>query len=289
MSRRALRVPLGFLTVLTVIVAVTGCGGSGGLPADAVARVGNTDISKVTLNHWMSALVGGDFYEISGIVAPKGLVSEPANYPSCVVALRALTLNPPAPQRKPTTAWLELKCRQLAQAVKLQAVEYLIRSQVVSERAREAGLTVTEAEVQRAFARQKAEQFPTETKLKLYLAQRGWSLSDELFLLTKDLHAARLDAALQQRFSNRGGEQALISFSHSSTAKWRSKTICRAGYVAEGCKEFNSSAPPSSAPSANVLIEEIERLHPKPKRKLAPDILCNNKKNGKGLTCRPFK
>ena len=51
------------------------------LPGDAVAQVGDATISKATLNHWMSTMVGGDFAEDSTVTAPQGLVSDPPTMP----------------------------------------------------------------------------------------------------------------------------------------------------------------------------------------------------------------
>jgi hypothetical protein len=62
------------LTALSVAclaaVGLTACGNSGELPANAVARVGNTTITTALFDHWMLALLGSDYSERGSSRAP---------------------------------------------------------------------------------------------------------------------------------------------------------------------------------------------------------------------------
>ena len=229
------------------------------MPGDAVVQVGSTAITKPTLNHWMSAIVGGDFYERTHLVAPTGLVSEPPDYATCIAAVRTL-----ASSREPKgrqEAQSKRKCEQLYQAVKQQAVGYLITAAVVMGQDAEQGLKVTASEVEQDFKRVQAEQFPAEAELRRYLAHRHWSLSDELFLIKRDLLSSKLTSKVEQRFASAGGEGALVKYVGEADTRWKAKTTCRPGYVVEDCSEYTAAQAraESADPSANSLIEELTR------------------------------
>jgi hypothetical protein len=213
------------------------------IPSGAVAQVGNALITRAQVNHWMSTLLGGDFYENKRIVAPKGLVADPPDYPRCVASLRRFAVS-----AKPSTAELEGKCHELNEALKQQALELLIESQWSINRGAELGLKVGQVEIQKAFNRLSAREFPTVAALHRYLALRGWTLSVELDLVRRDLLGTKLLQKLK-------GTRALTRFSRESTRKDKAETSCRLGYVVESCREYSGSASMTLSPA--VLIEQI--------------------------------
>ncbi len=193
-------------------------------------------------------MVGGDFFELANLSAPKGLVSDPPNYGACVADLERLTARRTASERK-------VKCEQLYAGIKQQALAYLIVSnQEIGEDA-EHGLAVTNAEVEKQFKRERPEKFPTEADLRRYLQQRGWTLSDELNLIKRDILANKLVAALRREFPD---QHALIEALAQTTKKWTAKTTCNVGYIVPGCKQYKGA---SSSPAPAVVIEEVMRPH----------------------------
>jgi hypothetical protein len=283
MCQRVLRArALAAVTTLLVVSGIAGCGGgtSKGLSGDVIARVGSAEIARATLNHWMATVVGGDYFQVEGTTVPAGLVSDPANYAGCVASLKAYTQEPPGRLAQPSSSWLMSKCVQLQKAVKLQALEYLIKAAVVLGRNAEAGMTVTTAEVDAEFRRLRTELFPTDAELRTYLAERRWSLADELFLVKKNLLTTKLRAKIEEMFASHGGFAAVVNYSHAAAAKWTAKTDCRAGYVTVGCKQDHGAE--LSGPSPNVLLEAVARFHKKSDIKTAPDIKCKNDPKVKG-------
>jgi hypothetical protein len=245
------------VAALSLSAAIAGCGGGGGLPGDVVAQVGNEPITQSAVNHWMSTLVGGDFYEISRRAAPIGLASDPENYPACRAALEKLMSG--SAQVKPSEAQLRHKCEQLHLAIRAQAVSYLITVHVTKEQAAELGLGATPAEVERLFRTVQAREFPKETELRQYLAERHWSVADELFLLKRDLLSEKLKSKLLQKYAGASGQLALARYAKDKNGLWTGKTICRAGYVVQGCSEYGpaQAAAARADPSPAILIEEL--------------------------------
>jgi hypothetical protein len=261
------------LATCLTFIGLSACGG-GGIPGNSVAVVGGTPITKSELTHWMSTMAGGDFDEISGIIAPKGLVSDPPNYGACMANLKTL-----APSY--SGAELQTKCQQLYAGLKEQALVYLISSQVSIAEGAEQGVEATPQEINRAFNRLRAERFPTEAQLQQYLASRGWSLSDELHLVKLDVLSLKLLPKLRQKYSS---ERALIRYSNEAAKRWKGRTSCRPGFVVQGCSNY--IAPPKPpGPSPAVLVEEIAQHHPTAPVKTAPDLECKNQ--GKKLACEP--
>jgi hypothetical protein len=260
-----------------VAVGVTACGGSRHVPAGTVVEVGETPITKATLNHWMSTLLGGDFFEIAHITPPKGMVSDPPDDSTCIADMRVVA---------PTMGAGELtgRCEELEQAVKEQALNYLISVQRLIDEGAKAGLKATPGEIQKKFAEVKSRQFSTEADLREYLAERDWTLSDELYLVKRDVLSVKLSEELVSKFRGGLNSPALVSYVQGQTRKWTAKTACRTGYVVSVCKDY-TSADAARVPSPAVLIEKIGAFHPKAAIKTAPDLNCSGVVSE--ATCKP--
>jgi hypothetical protein len=233
--------------VIAATVAVSACGSSGS--SGVVARVGNTPITKVDLNHWMSTLLGGDYFEITGATVPRGVVSEPENLSLCVAKLKTIAVGK-------VKAELTHRCRQLHSLLREQAMEYLINSDVYAGEDAETGATVSNHEIQVAFASLKGEAFPTPATLQQYLAQRDWSLADEMFVVKRDLLGTRLLQKVREKLGKEASEAALDQYYKTLTAKWVAKTSCIAGYIVKGCRQYRKLAtPPTVSPA--IVIEEV--------------------------------
>jgi hypothetical protein len=253
-------------SVVVIAVSLTllfsGCaGGSGrgtvhGGDGEVVASVEGRPISHATLRHWMLAMTGGDFYEVSGRQAPLGLVSEPADDASCVADLGTLTKRAGTSGHL-TATQLSSKCRKLHEAIKQQALGFLISSQLKIGEASTRGVGVTDRDVAREFGSLRAERFPTDEALARYLQERRWTVSDERYLVKLNLISAGLQRKLQGQLRQMG-RAALVKLSAETMKKWSAKTTCRPGYVVRQCKEYRGSVG-EVGQSPAVLIEEIVR------------------------------
>jgi len=259
---------------LALGVAACGSGGAGGLPADAVARVGANVITQASLAHWSTALLGSYFLEKAGTSAPAGLLSQPGSFTKCVTYFVSLT------GQQVNTAQYRTKCRDLSEAMRQEAMSYLIYTRLREAELGEAGVHVSAAEVQRRFARVKAEQFPTEVALQDTLASKGWTLADEMLLAREEVLSEKLFALLRRDGARAG---AIVR-------KWTAATYCRAGYVVELCKQYKAPSAAAAKPSAASLLEEIGALRARLPADRNPhedeDQICSNGPGGKGLVCK---
>jgi hypothetical protein len=262
------RVWLGTLVAIALMATtavLTACGGSGGNASGAssstssqagevVARVGATPITRAEVNHWMSVLAGGDYYEVSiGHTVPEGLVSDPPRYSVCVAHLEATAAKAPLKGNQPSSVELLTKCRQLHQALRLQATALLVEIEWILGLAAEEGISASDKEVLAAYSRSNAERFSNRSALSRNQAARKITVSDELLLFRKNVLASKLIAKLKSH----GG---VANFSRLE-ARWAPKIDCRPGYVVEHCKQFHGAPPASqNQPSAAVLLEQVDGL-----------------------------
>jgi hypothetical protein len=258
------RVISALVVSLLAIVGAAGCGGGGGgIPAGAVAQVGDTAITTAELNHWMSTLVGGDFYEVGrGHPAPAGLVSEPPNYARCVASLEAAMPRTRAASSTPgsspasdtaTHPNLLVKCHQLYQALRFQTAAYLVNARWTTAVYADLGITASDADVQRLLAEVKEREFPKPGQFEQYLAINHRSLADELFVLRLNVLSNKL-----ARRAHAEGTRAVIRRLSEAGQKWTAKTECRPGYVVQHCRQFRKV--PEKTPDPGILLEQVATI-----------------------------
>jgi hypothetical protein len=237
------------LLTAAVTITLTGCGGGGA--NDVVAKVGNDPITRVSLQHWMSTLAGGDYYELSRKhTLPAGLISGQPNYARCVGSLEAIVAALPASRQHPTAPQLLIKCRELYQALKGQALDFLVNAVWTIDLYREMGVTATDAEVTQLRDRIEREQFVTPAAFRSYLADRRWSMTDYFLMVRMNL----LNQKMQKKLAA-SGKKGYLKLTEAAQ-RWTAKTDCQSGYVVTHCKQFTGQQQ-TSGPSAAVLMEQI--------------------------------
>jgi hypothetical protein len=257
---KAIRITGVSLALVATVGVLTACG-SDALSGDVVAQVGASVITKPELNHWMSTLAGGDFYEIAlGHPLPRGLVSEPPNYDACATRLRAVAqsansdaANTALAAPEQSQAQLKTKCRQLYLAIRLQAITYLVESHWILETAATgAGVTPTNAEVNAMLKQIKTNEYPRNGQFQRYLANSSRSLADELLVVRMDVVSRKLE----QKVSDEG-RQARLKLAEAGE-KVTARTNCRMGYVVPHCRQFRTTKTTTSSPA--VLLEQVAAL-----------------------------
>jgi hypothetical protein len=250
-----------FTHLLIVIAAsvacaagIAGCGSS--TSGDVVARVGSAPISQAMLNEWMKAVAGGDYFEHVGGPAPRGLVSDPANYPRCVAAAGKIVPRSASGTPAMTTQQISSRCHQLYGALKGQTLELLFSIESRVAEGAEQDIKPSGAEVNKVLARVKAEQFPKQGEYQAYLREREWTPSVETLQLERNIVTAKLEAKYRARGA--GWERAFGLALVNGEKRWTAKTSCKQGYVVSICKEYKASGPKTTeTTSPAILLEEL--------------------------------
>jgi predicted nucleic acid-binding Zn ribbon protein len=249
-------IKLTALLALPAIIGMSACGGTSQRPA-TLARIGPTVITTAEVSHWMAALGGEDFYEVShGRTAPEGLVSDPPNYARCLSSLQVVAGRATVAGPRPTAASLLRKCQQLHEAVKQQALMFLVNYYFVTSVDKEWGIQASEAEAAKGWNGLRHEaRYQPEGGIERVLAARRWSVADELLLMKLNVLRDKAKEAL-----TRGGAQAEREL-RAIISRWTAKTICEPGYLVEHCAQYKPSMPnyPNTPPPA-VLMEQVAVL-----------------------------
>lgn len=233
----------------------TGCGG------EAVVHIGgavDASISKATLGHWMQAMMGGDFRQSIGVQGPRGLVSEPADYPRCIDAAKLVAPRSFFNQLQLSRPELDRACHELYRAVKAQALRFLISAQWNIAEAAEQKVKITDGEVKRALEKLRSSLYPSERDLQRYLAERQWSLSDLLYQLRSEMLVRRLHPGSGTSVQGLGeGVLAYAPLAGARREELVAVTWCARGYLVPGCSAYRGSGRVSLSPGA--ILERLVR------------------------------
>jgi len=154
---------------------VLGCGND--VPANSVAKVGDSTITKSDFNHWLKNASSGQ--QQGG----AGVVPDPPDYSKCVAGLKK---QGGAAAGKQSTATLKKQCKTQYDQLKGEVMQFLVQAQWVQQEAKSRDVKVTDAEVKQAFATEKKKAFPKEADYKKFLKTSGMNEDDILFRLKLD-------------------------------------------------------------------------------------------------------
>ncbi len=249
---------LSALVVLLPLLLLAGCGAS-----DSVTHIegSSATISKPMLDHWMRAVVATDFRVSTFKRAPIGLASEPANYPACTAAAKQFVPRTPTGQLKLSDAEITRKCHQLYEAIRNQALSYLLSSEWTMQEAKELGVPLSDAELHQEFLRYRKETYSTPAKFQAYMSERRLVLSDVLYQLRRNVLVSRILPKFQAKVKSAGGGTKV--YAKLAIQRYQAliaKTSCKTGYVMEDCKEYHK--PAEEPPSPDVIIEGFARANP---------------------------
>jgi hypothetical protein len=230
------------------------------LPASVVATVAGQPITKAQLDRRRAAAAKA----AGGIFA-----ADPPAYTKCVVSLRAMyrRMVPPNSKNKPPIpkrAALVSQCRERSIGLIAGPMNQLIRATWDAQEAKAAHIAVSQAEVAKALASQRAGR-GGEKPYRAYLKRAGLTPATRAQqtheqLLTQKLAAHRIDTVpitdaqvddyLAENEKRLGKAmnglsrdsvreilkgQAAAKLTEKATAEWRAKTLCRPGYVVPLC------------------------------------------------------
>jgi foldase protein PrsA len=166
-----------------VAIALAACGGSS-IPANSVAKVGGTSITKDDFNHWLRiAAISSQGQTNPDIASGKAQAQIPdaPDFKACVAAKVKSAPAPAKGQPKPTTAQFKQQCQTEYNGLRDQVLQFLISAQWIVGEAGDQGVKVTNAEVDKQFATTKQQSFPKEADFQKFLKSSGMALDDLKF------------------------------------------------------------------------------------------------------------
>ncbi|HEX8066964.1 MAG TPA: peptidyl-prolyl cis-trans isomerase [Thermoleophilaceae bacterium] len=186
---RQLRLPAVLAAAAAAVLFATGCGDD--VPSGAVAKVGDTKITKAEFDHWLTAAARQQSQGQPG-QAPTTAAPDPPNFTQCIAAKQKTKV--PKGAAPPSAAQLKSQCKQEYDGLKEQTMQFLISAQWLQQESEKRGVKATEEQVKKTFEDQKKQAFPKEKDYQKFLQTSGRTEADLLFqvklsVLTNQLQA----------------------------------------------------------------------------------------------------
>ncbi len=176
-----------------VSVLLAACGGGGGIPGDAVVKVGDATIKKTTFEHWLNvAAISSQGQADPSASAAKVKVPVPPDFKACIADKKKTAAKPAKGQPEQTDAQLKTACKTEYEGLRDQVLQFLISSEWISGEAADQNVKVTDKEVQKQFETTKKQSFPKEADFQKFLKSSGMTLNDLLFRVKLDTLSNKL-------------------------------------------------------------------------------------------------
>ena len=170
------------LATFAAAATVAACGND--VPANSVAKVGDSVITKKEFDRWFTNAAKGQ-----GQSGTTG-VPEPPDFKECVAAQKKQPVPKGSP--KPKDADLKKQCKAQYDQLKQEVMQFLIQAEWVQQEAEARDVNVSDAEVKRSFEDKKKQAFPKEADYKKFLKESGMSEEDILFRVKLDILQPKL-------------------------------------------------------------------------------------------------
>ncbi len=176
------------------LFALSGCGND--VPAGAVAKVGDSTITQDEFDKWMAIAVKGQSQSAGGTAA----VPKPPDFEACVAAKKKTPV--PKGQQTPSDDALKKQCKSEYDTLKREVMQFLIQGQWVQQEAKKRGVTLKDAELQKALEDQKKQVFPNDKQYQQFLKTSGMTEQDVLFRVKLNELQQRLTQKVTQDAKN---------------------------------------------------------------------------------------
>jgi foldase protein PrsA len=171
-----------------VLFALVGLSACGGIPGNALVKVGGTPITKDAFNHWLTVAAAST----ASSTGEKPAIPEPPKYTACIAHLAATAPKPAKGQSAPSTKELKAECATEYKSLQTEVLGFLISSQWVIGEASSLGVKLTDAQVKKEFAKIKSDEFPKAAEFEKFLATSGQSVSDLLLRVKLNLLSQKI-------------------------------------------------------------------------------------------------
>ena len=170
---------LALCAIFVPAAIAVGCGEEG-IPGNAVAEVDGTAIERAEYDHWLNVAA-----KSSG--APDASVPKPPEFTECVAAAKKTQAKPAEGQPKLTDQQLKDQCKQQYEQLRDQVLGLLISFEWIEREAKDQGVSVTDAEVDKSFEDQKKQTFPKDADYQKFLKDSGQTEEDVRMRVRLDL------------------------------------------------------------------------------------------------------
>jgi foldase protein PrsA len=167
---------LGAFFVLPLVLSA--CGG-GGVPGNAVVKIGSDPIKTAEFDHWLK--VAATTQQQSTGATGAAQVPVPPDFKACIAQKKKTATKPAKGTPTPTDATYKAQCQQEYAGLRDQVLQFLISSAWIEGESQDQGVKVSDATVKKDFDKQRLQSFPKDADYAAFLKSSGYIQEDLLY------------------------------------------------------------------------------------------------------------
>jgi foldase protein PrsA len=170
---------LALLSAFFVLpLALSACGG-GGVPGNAVIKIGSDPIKTSEFDHWLQ--VAATTQQQQTGATGKAAIHQPPEFTACIANKKKTATKPAKGQPTPTDATYKAQCKQEYESLRDSVLQFLISSAWIEGESHDKGVKLSDADVKKEFDKQRQQSFPKDTDYAAFLKSSGYVQEDLLY------------------------------------------------------------------------------------------------------------
>jgi hypothetical protein len=242
---------LGAFFVLAAAI-LAGCGSSGSsntVGKTSVAVVAGNQISVKSYKHWMYVAAKGQAAqeaEQGETGAPVIAPNDPPKFASCIkqVRVQVPTL------AKTSDAKIKTDCGELFSQLNPEVIGFLVAADWYQADAHKLGVTVTDKQVNAAYAKEKKAEFPTAAEYKAYLSEGGLTDADVRY----EVRVNTVYVKLLKRYAKKVTQADISAYYKKHASTFKTETLSKASKTIQA--ELEQTAETAAEPKVTALSKK---------------------------------
>jgi foldase protein PrsA len=164
---------------LMLPLALSACGGEGGVPGNAVVKIGSDPIKTQAFDHWLQVAATTQQQQTGATGTAQ--IPKPPEFTACIAQAKKTAAKPAKGQPKPTDATYKAQCKQQYESLRDSVLQFLISSAWIEGESADKGVKISDADVKKEFDKQRTQSFPKDKDYAAFLKSSGYIQEDLLY------------------------------------------------------------------------------------------------------------
>jgi foldase protein PrsA len=174
-------------------LVLSACGG-GGLPGNAVIKIGSDSIKTSEFDHWLSVAATTQAQQAG--TTGKASIPQPPEFTACIAAKKKTAVKPAKGQPTPTDATYKTQCKTEYESLRDSVLQFLISSAWIEGESADLGVKLADSQVKKDFDKQRQQSFPKDTDYAAFLKSSGYVQEDLLYRIKVQSLSTKLRAKI---------------------------------------------------------------------------------------------